>query len=172
VEPSPVVEEAPPAPAVPEPIEAAFGAEVAADLEEEAPAFDLAAELAEEVPAAAVPSAAGLDGGTFDTETLANLYVSQGFYDKAAGVYRRMMQDRPDDAGLRQKLEEILSLQKMESAQPSPAVAPPTAPEPSVPTAPPPAPAETSPEDTAAVEENPVIAELQRFLAELKEKRK
>jgi hypothetical protein len=176
VEPAPVVEEAPPSPVVPESVEAAFGAEAAMDLEEEIPAFDLAAELEEEVPAAAVPPAAGLDGGTFDTETLANLYVNQGFYDKAAGVYRRMMQDRPDDNRLRQKLEEVLSLQKMESSQPAP-TEPAPAPEPpaAAPAPPPPAPpveARMVPESTAAGEENPVIVELQRFLAQLKERRK
>jgi hypothetical protein len=175
VEPSPAVEEAPPAP---EPVEAAFGVEVAADLEEEIPAFDLAAELEEEVPAAAVPPAAGLHGGTFDTETLANLYVNQGFYDKAAGVYRRMMQDRPDDNRLRQKLEEVLSLQKLESSQPAPTASH-AAPEPPAAAPPPPAPAPALPvearmvpESTAAGEENPVIVELQRFLAQLKERRK
>jgi tetratricopeptide (TPR) repeat protein len=172
-EPAAVVEEAPSEPPAPLFAEEEPESDAVAEMEEEIPTFDLAAEAELAEPAAAVPSAEELEGGTFDTETLAGLYVSQGFYDKAADVYRRMIQDRPDDSRLRQKLEEVLSLQKMESAGTVPAAAPPAAPEPAPPAPPPaPAPEETADEEPAAAEENPVILELQRFLAELKERRK
>lgn len=51
----------------------------------------------------------------FNTETLAGLYISQGFYGKAADVYRRLLYDRPDDAGLQEKLRDVLHREKMEA---------------------------------------------------------
>ena len=49
-------------------------------------------------------SAAGR--GVFDTETLAAIYVNQGFYGRAAEIYQRLIAQRPGDTGLRGKLEE------------------------------------------------------------------
>ena len=63
--------------------------------------------------------------GVFDTETLAAIYVNQGFYGRAAEIYRRLITQRPDDAGLRGKLEGVLALERGEagSAEPVAAVA-------------------------------------------------
>jgi tetratricopeptide (TPR) repeat protein len=41
------------------------------------------------------------------TETLAELYRAQGFPERAAGVYRSLLSDRPNDQRLMQKLREI-----------------------------------------------------------------
>lgn len=41
------------------------------------------------------------------TETMARLYAEQGLYDEAAAVYRRLLERRPDEAGLRRRLEEM-----------------------------------------------------------------
>jgi pentatricopeptide repeat protein len=128
--------------------------------------FDLAEDGEELAPTQAVevpPPREDVSGGTFDTETLAGLYVNQGFYDKAAEVYRRMLRDRPEDVSLRQKLEEVRSLQRMAPAVASPALAPTEEP------APKPAPAAEVPE-AVVTEEDPVIVELRRFLAQLKER--
>ncbi|MEJ7810852.1 MAG: tetratricopeptide repeat protein [Gemmatimonadaceae bacterium] len=45
----------------------------------------------------------------FVTETIAELYLQQGFRDKALQVYRRLSADRPSDAALQQRLAEIES---------------------------------------------------------------
>jgi tetratricopeptide (TPR) repeat protein len=50
------------------------------------------------------------------TETLAELYRSQGFYDRSAEVYRALLQRRPDDARLRKRLEEVERLKRAEAA--------------------------------------------------------
>jgi pentatricopeptide repeat protein len=137
--------------------------ELADELEDEIPAVDIAAEMEPEItPQAAPPPQGGGSGGSFDTETLAGLYVRQGFYDKAVEVYRRMLRDRPEDVSLRQRLEEALSLQRM---------APATAAAPALTPTEKPAPAAEAPE-AAFTGEDPVIVELRRFLAQLKERRK
>lgn len=48
--------------------------------------------------------------GVFDTETLAALYMNQGFHGRAADIYRRLLAERPGDAELRAKLAEAESL--------------------------------------------------------------
>jgi hypothetical protein len=55
-------------------------------------------------------SAAPAGRGVFDTETLAAIYVNQGFYGRAAEIYQRLLAERPGDATLRRKLEEVLDL--------------------------------------------------------------
>jgi hypothetical protein len=97
------------------------------------------------------PSAAGV----FNTETLANLYITQGFYGKAADVYRQMLTGRPDDPNLRQKLEEVLALEKMQA--------------PSVEEVPVSVAREATHEARVGTE-SPVIEELQRLLTKLKER--
>jgi len=54
-------------------------------------------------------TAAGGDEGGDDlnTNTLAELYVSQGFYDKAIEIYQGMLEERPDNKALQKKLEEL-----------------------------------------------------------------
>ncbi len=46
----------------------------------------------------------------FTTDTLAELYIAQGFYEKAIDIYERMLADRPDSRGLKHKLERVRSL--------------------------------------------------------------
>ncbi len=44
---------------------------------------------------------------TFATETMAELYVRQGLRYEAIAVYRKLVEARPGDAGLRQRLAEL-----------------------------------------------------------------
>lgn len=50
------------------------------------------------------------------TETMGDLYLKQGFKAEAADVYRRLLAQRPDDAGLAAKLAAIESPAKMSAA--------------------------------------------------------
>ena len=45
-----------------------------------------------------------------NTNTLAELYISQGFYDKAIEIYQGMLNDRPGNSALQQKLEQIRAM--------------------------------------------------------------
>ncbi|HEX6308881.1 MAG TPA: tetratricopeptide repeat protein [Longimicrobiales bacterium] len=56
------------------------------------------------VPPAAAARAAGETG--LVTETMALLYRSQGFHDRAADVYRALLRQRPDDERLKVRLRE------------------------------------------------------------------
>lgn len=47
------------------------------------------------------------EAGEVVTETMAELYARQGLYQRAAGVYRRLLERTPDDARLRAKLEAV-----------------------------------------------------------------
>jgi tetratricopeptide (TPR) repeat protein len=109
--------------------------------------------------------AAGSDeegvGDAFNTETLAHLYVRQGFYDKAAGVYEAMLRDNPADTALRQKLEEARALAGMMQGTPS-------AGEPAAATVPP---ATEAVGPAADTDEHPAIVGLKRFLEQLKERK-
>lgn len=44
---------------------------------------------------------------TFVTETMAELYLKQGFRDRAADVYRQLIAQSPTDAGLRKRLDAL-----------------------------------------------------------------
>ncbi len=55
----------------------------------------------------------------FTTDTLAELYIGQGFYEKAIDIYERMLADRPDSRGLKDKLERVRSLAAASEAQAS-----------------------------------------------------
>ncbi len=46
----------------------------------------------------------------FTTDTLAELYIAQGFYEKAIDIYERMMADHPDNLGLVEKLERVKTM--------------------------------------------------------------
>lgn len=53
--------------------------------------------------------------GSFETPTLAEVYRRQGLFDRALGVYRRILERHPDDAGARamvQKLEDELATRR------------------------------------------------------------
>ncbi len=65
------------------------------------------------VAAEAVPAGVALVRPTpaaataFVTETMAELYLQQGLPDRAADVYRQLLEQRPDDAALRERLHEV-----------------------------------------------------------------
>jgi tetratricopeptide (TPR) repeat protein len=48
-----------------------------------------------------------VDDGDLLTRTMAELYTRQGLLDEAAAIYRELLSDRPDDAGLRRALDEL-----------------------------------------------------------------
>ncbi len=48
-----------------------------------------------------------------NTETLAEIYIQQGFYDKALAIYQKIMSGQPQNARLLQKVEELKTLVKM-----------------------------------------------------------
>jgi len=146
-EPPPAPKPPPEVKPAPAPVADAF--ESAFNLEEELPQIDLAREFEhetgdEEPDAADEPGREQEPGrGVFDTETLATIYINQGFYGRAAEIFQRLIDQRPGDAGLRQKLDDVLALERMgrpaaaATAAPAPAAVPVATP----PAAPPPKPA-------------------------------
>ncbi len=54
------------------------------------------------------PESAGKEA--FETETLAELYITQGFYDRAINIYKNLIVESPSDMKLRQKLEDLYLL--------------------------------------------------------------
>jgi tetratricopeptide (TPR) repeat protein len=54
----------------------------------------------------ATVGAAGRDAG-FMTETMAELYLKQGFHDRALDVYRQLVAQNPADRGLRERMERV-----------------------------------------------------------------
>lgn len=83
-------------------IEKASGGE-----ESEAMTWDVA-ETA--VPEKSEQAGPGEGGDDLNTNTLAELYISQGFYDKAIEIYQGMLNDRPGNTALKQKLEQIRAM--------------------------------------------------------------
>lgn len=89
-----------------------------------------------ELPTAAAPPAAPLAAppapapGGFVTETMAELYVTQGHLGEAIGVYRQLVERYPGDEVLRARLVELQGM--LESQQEAPAAAPEEVPEESV----------------------------------------
>jgi tetratricopeptide (TPR) repeat protein len=79
------------------------------DLTLQAPSLDMAAAQPAEVPS-----------GELLTETIAELYRSQGLYDRAADVYRSLLRERPGDAGLEEKLREVEVLDRGGPSRPEP----------------------------------------------------
>lgn len=52
------------------------------------------------------------DGATpaaFVTETMAELYLQQGFHEEALAVYRQLLAQNPNDVGLRERVEQLAS---------------------------------------------------------------
>ena len=56
---------------------------------------------------AVAPAGSDEGGDDLNTNTLAELYISQGFYDKAIEVYQGMLGERPGNKALQQKLEQL-----------------------------------------------------------------
>ncbi|MHB8835272.1 MAG: hypothetical protein ACYC9Y_06150, partial [Candidatus Methylomirabilia bacterium] len=77
--------------------------------------FELPGEEYEDASPEEEPAAADAGRGVFDTETLASIYINQGFYGRAAEIYHRLIAQRPDDAGLRGKLQDVLAMERRES---------------------------------------------------------
>jgi len=46
----------------------------------------------------------------FTTDTLAELYISQGFFEKAVDIYERMLVDNPNSQGLKNKLAKVRAM--------------------------------------------------------------
>lgn len=46
----------------------------------------------------------------FTTDTLAELYISQGFFEKAIDIYERMLVDNPNSQGLKNKLANVRAM--------------------------------------------------------------
>jgi tetratricopeptide (TPR) repeat protein len=57
--------------------------------------------------ASAAPNATAGPEAAFVTETMAELYLKQGFHDRALGVYRQLVAQNPSDRGLRERMERI-----------------------------------------------------------------
>jgi tetratricopeptide (TPR) repeat protein len=60
-------------------------------------------EVSEKIPETSFEGVSGTSDD-FTTDTLAELYISQGFFEKAIEIYERMLVDRPDSRGLQEKL--------------------------------------------------------------------
>jgi tetratricopeptide (TPR) repeat protein len=56
----------------------------------------------------------------FTTDTLAELYIAQGFFEKAVDIYERMLVDNPESQGLKNKLADVRAM----AAQAAPAAEP------------------------------------------------
>jgi tetratricopeptide (TPR) repeat protein len=61
-------------------------------------------------PAAAAPAAAAGTDDDINTNTLAELYITQGFYEKAIEIYEGMLAENPGSVALQQKLAKIRSM--------------------------------------------------------------
>lgn len=74
----------------------------------------IGAEVVEEALGSAVAAAASDEvpekSDDFTTDTLAELYIAQGFYEKAIDIYERMLADRPTSRGLKDKLERVRAM--------------------------------------------------------------
>jgi len=56
------------------------------------------------------------DADDFSTDTLAELYISQGFFEKAIDIYERMLSENPHSQGLKEKLKRVRSSLAEQSA--------------------------------------------------------
>ena len=65
---------------------------------------------AEAESALKVPEAASTKGDDFTTDTLAELYIAQGFFEKAIDIYQRMLTDNPDSQKLKDKLAHVRAM--------------------------------------------------------------
>jgi tetratricopeptide (TPR) repeat protein len=63
-------------------------------------------EAAQTPPLPSTVGSTGRDGG-FVTETMAELYLKQGYHDRALDVYRHLVSQNPADRGLRERMERL-----------------------------------------------------------------
>ena len=61
------------------------------------------------MPELTAPTASGATPDAFVTETMAELYLQQGFRNEALGVYRELLARNPADTSLRERIEQIES---------------------------------------------------------------
>ena len=59
----------------------------------------------------------GAEKEPFKTETLAELYISQGFYDRAINIYKDLLVESPGNKGLKQKLDDLYQLAALTSTK-------------------------------------------------------
>jgi tetratricopeptide (TPR) repeat protein len=117
VEEEPVAMPAPDVTETPMPVaaEEPFGNEfiepdlVKAELVEEEPVAMPASDVAEETPEKT---------DDFKTDTLAELYIAQGFFEKAIDIYEQMLADNPNSKGLQDKLERVKTMAAASAAPP------------------------------------------------------
>jgi tetratricopeptide (TPR) repeat protein len=74
--------------------------------------------FAEPVPAAQEQTAEveTSDADDFTTDTLAELYIAQGFYEKAIDIYQRMSAEKPLSRGLQEKLARVRAMAGIDGA--------------------------------------------------------
>jgi tetratricopeptide (TPR) repeat protein len=81
----------------------------------------VSASFPETSPAEAAKDISG-KSDDFTTDTLAELYIGQGFFEKAIDIYQRMLADKPNSQGLKDKLERVRAMAvEAVSGQASPA---------------------------------------------------
>lgn len=68
------------------------------------------ASLVETEASAKIPDASAEKSDDFTTDTLAELYIAQGFYEKAIDIYQRMLTDNPDSQKLKDKLTRVRTM--------------------------------------------------------------
>lgn len=112
-----------PAPPVTEPFEPATTSLGEMEMQPASEAVEFAAEQEEQLapqpsfedllsrePGGVAPLAAAAEEPELPTETLADLYRSQGFNDRAAEVYRTLLERKPGDPEVERKLAEVEAL--------------------------------------------------------------
>lgn len=67
--------------------------------------------------AEAVQEAPSPQADDFTTDTLAELYIAQGFYEKAIDIYQRMLADHPESVGLKNKLGRVKAMAGVAEAE-------------------------------------------------------
>lgn len=74
------------------------------------------------VPASSMPgfNESGNEDDAFATETMAKLYVSQGHFESALGIYRTLAAKNPNDAGLNQQIAELEDRVQRRRREPTP----------------------------------------------------
>lgn len=110
-------QELPPAVAEEEKRDALFSlnepfADQAAELEE--PAYQVEDPFAIEAEGEAEQEKQADD---FTTDTLAELYISQGFFEKAVDIYERMLVDKPNSQGLKDKLTKVRAMAASDASE-------------------------------------------------------
>jgi len=74
-------------------------------------AFEIAGTSTAKTEAAVkIPEAPSEKADDFNTDTLAELYIAQGFYEKAIDIYQRMLTDKPDSQKLKDKLARVRAM--------------------------------------------------------------